>query len=148
MARRGCILAIIFALLWLRCGAVKKLGPAPALSAGDWDHWTTFILNNHTSRMYVLIMLTGMFALRCQEACMLNAEDIQLDNDPPQLVVKSEPGRAKSPGIVPIMPEQAELLKLWMRHGVTKIDRKRLINMGTPKIWRTSSWSPPVAGYF
>jgi integrase len=106
-------------------GRNGKIGPAPALSERDWDDWTAFVLKEGTCRMYVLIMLTGMFALRCGEACMLCTEDIRLDDDPPHLVVKAERGRGKSPGTVPIMQAQAELLKMWMAQGVEQVRRRK-----------------------
>ena len=94
-------------------------GQAPALTNDDWQKWLTFVRENHSCRMYVLLMLTGMFALRCGESCMLNAQDFLMTRQPPVLRVPQEPGRAKSPGDVPIMPDHCEMLKDWMSKGVT-----------------------------
>ena len=67
--------------------------------------------------MYVLIMLTGMFALRCSEAAMLTRENIQLGQDPPRIIIPPEPGCAKSPGDIPIMPCQHRVLENLFSEG-------------------------------
>ena len=63
--------------------------------------------------MYVLIMLTGMFALRCSETCALQGEDFQLDHDPPQLRVSGKKGSSKSgKGLVPILKKHEKTLRV------------------------------------
>ena len=99
----------------------KKLGSAMALSQKDWDHWTQFVLQNHSPRLYCLLMLTCMCALRCSEACMLRAEDFFLTGDTPKLRIPPEVGRAKSPGEVPLLPEQVTLIRQWMLTGVSAV---------------------------
>ena len=108
----------------------KTLGQAVALTAEDWHAWTQFILKEKGPRMYVLIMLTGMFALRAGEAAMLRRSDLMLDMTPPRLNIPKEKGRGKSPGQVPIMPEQIDVLRTWISPGVTAIRRKVLNQNG------------------
>ena len=99
----------------------KKLGSAMALSQKDWDHWTQFVLQNHPPRLYCLLMLTCMCALRCSEACMLGAEDFFLTGNTPKLRIPPEVGRAKSPGEVPLLPEQVTLIRQWMLTGISAV---------------------------
>ena len=84
--------------------------------------------------MYVLIMLTGMFALRAGEAAMLRRCDLMLDMTPPRLNIPKEKGRGKSPGQVPIMPEQVHLLRTWISQGVTSVRRKVLNQNGAKDV--------------
>ena len=58
---------------------------------------------------------------------MLRREDIHLQASPPYINIPKERGRGKSPGDVPIMPEQASLLRLWLTEGVT-VERKVRVN--------------------
>ena len=97
----------------------RKLGSAVALSQEAWDAWLVFLLQHQGPRMYILVALTGLFALRASEAAMLRREDIHLQASPPYINIPKERGRGKSPGDVPIMPEQASLLRLWLTEGVT-----------------------------
>ncbi len=62
------------------------------------------------------IMLTGMFALRAGEAAMLRRSDLLMfDMTPPRLNIPKEKGQGKSPGQVPIMPEQIiDVLRTWI----------------------------------
>lgn len=112
----------------------KTLGQAVALTAEDWHAWTQFILKEKGPRMYVLIMLTGMFALRAGEAAMLRRSDLMLDTTPPRLNIPKEKGRGKSPGQVPIMPEQIDVLRTWISPGVTAIRRKVLNQNGAQDV--------------
>ena len=106
-------------------GKKKTKKQAPALSEQDWDSWCDFIKATHSCRLYVLIQLTCMFALRCGEAAMLTGEDFDLENSPASLRIPSEEGRNKSPGSIPILPEQVELIKLWRTEGVcSSIEKK------------------------
>ena len=123
------LLAVILLMCSLGCdGAPKRqpkktLGQAVALTSEDWHAWTQFVLKERGPRMYVLIMLTGMFALRAGEAAMLRRSDLMLDMTPPRLNIPKEKGRGKSPGQVPIMPEQVQLLRTWISQGVTSVRR-------------------------
>ena len=117
-------------------GRASKIGSAPALSQHDWHTWVSWVLDEHTTHMYVIIMLTGMFALRCGEACALRAEDFQLDHDPPRLIVRGEPGSGKSPGAAPIMPEHAEILQRWMRNGLAVQRSKKKNQHGGVKVYK------------
>ena len=63
----------------------KAMGQAPALTTRDWNRWVKFVLENHTTQMAVLIEFTGLFALRCGEACALKTSDLMLQANPPQL---------------------------------------------------------------
>ena len=84
------LLAVILLMCSLGCdGAPKRqpkktLGQAVALTLpriGMPGH--NFVLKERGPRMYVLIMLTGMFALRAGEAAMLRRSDLMLDMDSP-----------------------------------------------------------------
>lgn len=112
----------------------KTLGQAVALTSDDWHAWTQFVLKERGPRMYVLIMLTGMFALRAGEAAMLRRCDLMLDMTPPRLNIPKEKGRGKSPGQVPIMPEQVHLLRTWISQGVTSVRRKVLNQNGAKDV--------------
>ncbi|CAJ1407143.1 unnamed protein product [Effrenium voratum] len=122
----------------------KSLGQAVALSAQDWQSWAQFVLNEHGPRMYVLIMLTGMFALRAGEAAMLNREDLKLYMSPPRLCVPKEKGRGKSAGHIPIMPEQVQLLQTWISQGVTSSRMVALNQNGKRMI--TEKYELPAKG--
>ena len=82
------LLAVIPLMRSLGCdGAPKRqpkktLGQAVALTSEDWHAWTQFVLKERGPRMYVLIMLTGMFALPAGEAAMLRRSDLMLDMTP------------------------------------------------------------------
>ena len=115
----------------------KTLGQAVALTFEDWNAWTQFILKERGPRMYVLIMLTGMFALRAGEAAMLKRSDLMMDMTPPRLNIPKEKGRGKSPGQVPIMPEQLQLLRTWIDQGVTSVRRKMLNQNGAKDVRET-----------
>ena len=116
-------------------GRTSKIGSAPALSQHDWHTWVSWVLDEHTTHMYVITLRTGMVALRCGEACALRAEDFQLDHAPPRLIVRGEPGSGKSPGAVPIMPEQAEILQGWMRNGLEVQRSQKKSQHGSVKVY-------------
>ena len=80
-----------------------------------------FVMEQHSTMMGVLIQMTGFFALRCGEACNLRAEDFKLGLCPAVLQIPKRQGSAKSPGNVPIMPEQASALRKLGMAGVTVI---------------------------
>ena len=143
------VLACLFALVAESDGAKKmKLGRALALSQADWDSWLQFIMDRGSCRLWVLLTLTGMFALRCGEACMACAEDFELDHDPPRLVVRSEPGRSKSPGDIPILPEQREIIETWMRDGVVA-DRSQTVNQhGGTRVFKDHFKWPKIGRLF
>ena len=105
---------------------MPKIGQAPALTEQDWNSWLDFVLANRGPRLYMLIQLTGSLALRCSEAAMLRGEDFDLDNDPPQVKIPPESGRGKSPGTVPIDPEQAALIKKRSTEGLGSTMTKRV----------------------
>ena len=86
-----------------------------------------FLLKHQGPKMYILVALTGPFALRASEAAMLRREDIHLEACPPYISIPKERGRGKSPGDVPIMPDQASLLRMWLTEGVT-VDRTVKVN--------------------
>ena len=74
----------------------KKLGQAPALTARDWQRWVRFVLEYHTTQMAALIQFTGLFALRCGEACNLSgrseaASFSTSDSDPQKPGLGQEP---------------------------------------------------------
>eukprot|EP00971_Amphidinium_carterae_P207885 4125110-Amphidinium_carterae.1 len=60
--------------------------------------------------MAMLVQLTGMFALRCNETCNLTRECLRLNDNPPVLRVLKQPGSGKSPGNIPITPEAKTFL--------------------------------------
>ena len=100
-------------------GDSRAVGQAPALSTRDWARWVKFVLENHTTQMAVLIEFTGLFALRCGEACALNASDLLLKSNPPQLRVRKKKGSGKSPGNVPITAEKVEYLQQLQHEGIS-----------------------------
>ena len=74
--------------------------------------------------MAVLIEFTGLFALRCGEACALKVSDLLLQANPPQLRIRKTKGAGKSPGSIPITPEKVEYIQklqdeglVWKRTG-------------------------------
>ncbi|CAK9001063.1 Uncharacterized protein SCF082_LOCUS6766 [Durusdinium trenchii] len=102
----------------------SKVGQAPALSARDWQRWVKYVLEHHTTQMAVLIEFTGLFALRCGEACALKVSDLLLQANPPQLRIRKTKGAGKSPGSIPITPEKVEYIQklqdeglVWKRMG-------------------------------
>jgi len=126
-------------------GIDNKLGQAVALSAGDWDNWTQYVLDHHSCRMYVVIMLTGMFGLRCGESCMLTAEDLQLTHVPPQLRIPKEDGRGKTPGSIPIMPDQVQIIQQWMEQGISQ-KRSRTTNQHGKRVEYMDYYKLPTSG--
>eukprot|EP00971_Amphidinium_carterae_P353031 6492801-Amphidinium_carterae.1 len=107
--------------------AKSRVGQAPALSARDWKRWLQFVLKHGTTQMACLLEFTGLFALRCGEACKLRAADLKLASNPPHLVVRKQKGAAKSPGVVPILPEQVKYLQDLRTEGLvwTRARRNR-----------------------
>eukprot|EP00438_Fugacium_kawagutii_P035673 Skav231658 [mRNA] locus=scaffold823:31871:32764:+ [translate_table: standard] len=97
----------------------EKVGQAPALSTRDWARWVKFVLENHTTQMAILIEFTGLFALRCGEACALKVSDLLLNANPPQLRVRKTKGAGKSPGNVPITVEKVQYLQQLQHEGVS-----------------------------
>ena len=96
-----------------------KIGQAPALSARDWQRWVKHVLQHHTTEMAVLIEFTGLFALRCGEACALKATDLLLQSTPPQLRIRKTKGAGKSPGSIPITPEKVEYIQQLQDEGLS-----------------------------
>ena len=94
--------------------------------------------------MYILVALTCLFALRASEAAMLRREDIYLQANPPFIRIPKEKGRGKSPGDVPIMPEQASLLRMWLGEGVT-VSRTVKVNQNGART-RHEKYVLPKAG--
>ena len=94
------------------------MGSAVALTEADWNAWTEYVRSKHSCRMYALITLTGTLALRAGEAAMLRREDIQLESTPPQVKIPKEKGRGKSPGSIPLLPEQVQILLSWIHQGI------------------------------
>ena len=97
----------------------RKVGQAPALSTRDWRRWITYVRRHGTTQMSVLLEFTGLFALRCGEACCLTVADLRLQDQPPHLVVRPQPGASKSPEKVPITPIQARFLRKLQHVGVS-----------------------------
>ena len=95
------------------------MGQAPALTTRDWNRWVKFVLENHTTQMAVLIEFTGLFALRCGEACALKTSDLMLQANPPQLRVRKTKGAGKSPGNIPITKEKVEYLQELQHEGIS-----------------------------
>ena len=89
------------------------LGQAPALSWRDWSRWVKFALENHTTQMAVLIEFTGLFALRCGEACALKASDLLLQANPPQMRIRKTKGAGKSPGNIHTHHSQRRRLNIF-----------------------------------
>jgi integrase len=115
-------------------------GQAPALSQSDWDNWVQHCLSDHTCQLYVLLTLTAMFALRVGEACMLCDDDFQLDHDPPKLRIPPEQGRGKSPGDIPIVPEQLAKLQE-LRTQVLRRKRYQKNQYGSHETLDVFEWS-------
>ena len=97
----------------------KKVGQAPALSARDWHRWIKFVLENHTTMMAILLEFTGLFALRCGEACALKTSDLLLRANPPQLRIRNTQGAGKSPGNVPITDEKVAYIERLRDEGAS-----------------------------
>ena len=47
---------------------VPDRGQAIVLNNRDWKAWLQFVLDNYSCRFYVILCLTGTYALRCTEA--------------------------------------------------------------------------------
>lgn len=98
----------------------KKLGQAPALSAGLWGQWLNFLGQTCGARLKVIVAFTGYFGLRTGEAVALKKEDIHIDGDIPKICVKGEvPGSKKSPGDVYIRKRHLAWVRKLMKHGIT-----------------------------
>ena len=89
-------------------------GQALALSTKDWALRLKFVLEQHSAKLHVLLILAGMLALRVGEACKLKRGDFRLSFDIPVLNVSG----GRSPGIVPIQPEERAKLSKFMKAGV------------------------------
>ena len=76
----------------------RKLGSAVALSQEAWDAWLVFLLQHQGPRMYILVALTGLFALRASEAAMLRREDIHLQASPPYITSRKNAAVASPRG--------------------------------------------------
>ena len=64
-----CFLVAAFMTAELACAVnLPDRGQAIALNNCDWKAWLQFVLDNHSCQLYVILWLTGAFALRCTEA--------------------------------------------------------------------------------
>ena len=103
-----------------------RLGQAPALRLPMWKKWLQWILNTAGPKIFFVIFLTGAFGLRCGEALALKRHDINLEAAIPKLVITGEsPGARKSPGDVYIRKQHVDLMKEWLRKGISHTRQKK-----------------------
>ena len=69
--------------------------------------------------MAVLIEFTGLFALRCGEACALKVSDLRLQAEPPQIRIRKTKGSGKSPGNIPITEDKVQYIQQLQHEGVS-----------------------------
>ena len=75
--------------------------------------------------MAALIQFTGLFALRCGEACNLTAADLKLQAFPPQIRIRKSPGSGKSPGTIPITAEKVAYIRELQDRGISWKRKKK-----------------------
>jgi integrase len=106
-------------------GSKCKTGQAPALSVKNWARWLEWLLHTAGPRIYLVVMLTGAFGLRCSEALALKREDICLDADLPKIKITGDSvGARKSPGDVYVRKQHLKLMKDHLKNGI-QVDRQR-----------------------
>ena len=104
----------------------KELGQAPALPLKMWKEWLKWILQTAGPKIFFVIFLTGAFGLRCGEALALKRQDLDLEAAIPKLIITSDSqGSRKSPGDVYIRKQHINIMKKWLRQGITSIRRKK-----------------------
>lgn len=125
-------------------------GQAPALSIPQWNLWLKWLQEHAGPRIYMVIMLTGAFGLRCGEALALRREDLSLHTDPPKVTITGHtPGARKSPGDVYVRKQHLGLMQSLLKTGV-KVQRTIGHKYGKgPKrsVTHVVHWAVPKAGY-
>jgi integrase len=131
-------------------GRKCKTGQAPALSVKNWARWLEWLLHTAGPRIYLVVMLTGAFGLRCSEALALKREDICLDADLPKIKITGDSvGARKSPGDVYVRKQHLKLMKDHLKNGI-QVDRQRGHKHGKGKkkqICKKDMFRVPVQGY-
>ena len=133
-------------------GFVKgtELGQAPALSRGLWKEWLEWLKMKCGPRIYMVVMTTQIFGLRCGEAVTLKAEDLQVQHEIPRVRVSGDTvGGRKSPGDVYIRKQHIRLIKDIVKNGI-KVTRKKKHKHGKGKsklIDVTTTFKLPEKGY-
>jgi hypothetical protein len=105
------------------------LGQALALSPGQAKQWLDFVREHATTRLWVLLNLTFMLALRPSEACCLQGADFDLGADPPHLKIRKMVRTRKSPGNIPLVPAMVNWIRKLHKKGVS-VRRKRKTSKG------------------
>ena len=104
----------------------KELGQAPALPLKMWKEWLKWILNTAGPKIFFVIFLTGAFGLRCGEALALKRQDINLEAVVPKLMITGDSkGARKSPGDVYIRKQHINVMKKWLRSGISSVLKKK-----------------------
>ena len=104
----------------------KELGQAPSLPLKMWHEWLKWISDNVGPKIFFVIFLTGAFGLRCGEALALKRQDLNLEAAIPKLVLTGESaGAHKSPGDVYIRRQHVEIMRKWLRQGISSIRQKK-----------------------
>ncbi len=130
--------------------ADHKSGQAPALSVKNWGLWLDWLLKTAGPRIYLVVMLTGAFGLRCSEALALKREDICLGGDVPKVRITGETtGARKSPGDVYVRKQHIKLMRDHMNNGIT-VERQQGHKHGKGKkrqICKKDTFHVPLSGY-
>ena len=91
-----------------------------------WKEWLKWILSTAGPKIFLVIFLTRGFGLRCGEALALKREDINLEAMIPKLIITGgSKGATKSPGEVYIRKQHINIMKKWLRKGITSTRRKK-----------------------
>lgn len=128
----------------------SRYGQAPALTIPQWKLWLQWLKDHAGPRVYLAIMFTGAFGLRCTEALALKREDICLNTSVPKLTITGHtPGAQKSPGDVYIRKQHLGQMRNLMKHGVECLrTRGHKHGKGARKtITFKQRWQVPKAGY-
>jgi hypothetical protein len=134
----------------MMAGNKHKSGQAPALSVKNWALWLDWLLKTAGPRIYLVVMLTGAFGLRCSEALALKREDICLGGDMPKVRITGETvGARKSPGDVYVRQQHLKLMRDHMKNGI-KVERQLGHKHGKGKkkqICKKDIFHVPLTGY-
>ena len=91
-----------------------------------WRAWLKWILDKAGPKIFFVIFLTGAFGLRCGEALALKRKDLNLEATIPKLMITGESkGARKSPGDVYIRQQHVNIMKKWLRHGISSVRTKK-----------------------
>ena len=100
--------------------AAKTKGKqAPALTVRQFSLWLEWLRDHCGPRVYLAVLFTGAFGLRCSESLALKRADICLDAAIPKIRITGEtPGARKSPGDVYVRKHHMKLTRSFLKDGI------------------------------